>query len=74
MNTTYKDLKNLHHGHVSGSILKAAGSELSKYCTEVYPKGIEYSQVAVTPSFGLQLCKEIYHGSLPAYKKNFKVR
>lgn len=73
MNTTYKDLKSLKHGFVSKSVLDAAGSELSNECKKMYPNGIEYCEVAVTPSFQLKQCKKIYHGGIPFFNKSLKV-
>lgn len=73
MNTTHKDLKSLKHGHVSKSILDAAGIELSTECRKKYPQGIKYCEVAVTPSFQLKQCKKIYHGGIPYFKESLVV-
>lgn len=73
MNTTNKDLKSLQQGRVSKSISDAAGSELSTECRKKYPKGIEYCEVAVTPSFQLKQCKKIYHGGIPFFNKSLTV-
>lgn len=73
VNTTNKDLKSLKQGRVSKSILDAAGSELSTECRNKYPQGIEYCEVAVTPSFQLKQCKKIYHGGIPFFKRSLTV-
>lgn len=73
VNTTNKDLKSLKQGRVSKSILDAAGSELSTECRNKYPRGIEYCEVAVTPSFQLKQCKKIYHGGIPFFNKSLTV-
>lgn len=66
-------MKSLNHGYVSKSILDAAGIELSRECRKKYPQGIEYCEVAVTPSFQLKQCKRIYHGGIPYFKESLEV-
>lgn len=74
VNTTDKSLRRLQSGQISKSILFAAGDELSKECVKKYSKGVGYSEVAVTPSFQLKLCKKIYHGGIPTYNGTLEVR
>lgn len=67
-------MRRLQSGQISNSILFAAGDELSKECVKKYSKGVGYSEVAVTPSFQLKLCKKIYHGGIPTYNGTLEVR
>lgn len=67
-------MRRLQSGQISKSILFAAGDELSKECVKKYSKGVGYSEVAVTPSFQLKLCKKIYHGGIPTYNGTLEVR
>ena len=63
MNNTTKDLT-LNTGSISKAILRAAGQTLKEECSQKYPNGIKYGQVAVTGGHGLK-CRNIYHSALP---------
>lgn len=53
----------LRIGHISHAILEAAGGDLQGECTQKYPRGISYGQVAIT-SAGRLPCKSVFHGPL----------
>lgn len=59
VNTTSTDLK-LNFGGVSKGLLAVAGDELQSECTNKYPDGISYGEIAVTGGGKLH-CKEVYH-------------
>ncbi|CAC5391546.1 unnamed protein product [Mytilus coruscus] len=67
VNTTSKELK-LDQGAVSASLLKNGGPSLQQECSQNYPNGINYGDVAVTSGGNLQ-CKIVCHGSLNQWRK-----
>ncbi|XP_025094887.1 poly [ADP-ribose] polymerase 14-like isoform X2 [Pomacea canaliculata] len=62
VNSTSQDL-NLSAGAISSSILSAAGPNLQKECSLMYPQGIPSGEIACTPSFNLA-CKAVFHIAL----------
>lgn len=60
----------LRHGRISKHILKEAGKELQEECSQKYPNGLCFGEVAVTQGYNLQ-CKQVYHVSMPPWKTAF---
>jgi len=56
----------LHNGAVSNSLLQAAGKKLQAECSQLFPQGIDYGEIAVTGGHKLQ-CQNVCHGSLPQW-------
>ncbi|OPL33588.1 hypothetical protein AM593_08322, partial [Mytilus galloprovincialis] len=67
VNTTSKELK-LDHGAVSASLLKNGGPSLQQECSQNYPNGINYGDIAVTSGGNLK-CKIVCHGCLNQWRK-----
>lgn len=65
MNTVGRDL-NLKRGHVSNSILSAAGNEIQKEANEKFPNGLFRGQLLVTDAYNLRGkgILKVFHGSL----------
>lgn len=53
-------------GGLSMSISKAAGPGLQAECSQTYPNGISFGELASTCGHGLK-CKKVYHVSIPAW-------
>jgi O-acetyl-ADP-ribose deacetylase (regulator of RNase III) len=68
VNTTSTDLK-LDKGAVSATLLKKGGPILQQECSQKYPKGVRYGEVAVTSGGQLQ-CQIVCHGSLDQWRKD----
>ena len=65
VNTTSSSLQ-LNQGAVSQSLLKMGGPDLQSECSQKYPNGIQYGEVAETSGAKLE-CKLVCHGALPGW-------
>lgn len=53
---------------MSASLLKNGGPSLQQECTQNYPNGINYGDIAVTSGGNLK-CKIVCHGCLNQWRK-----
>ncbi|XP_023932230.1 poly [ADP-ribose] polymerase 14-like isoform X2 [Lingula anatina] len=66
VNTTHQSL-NLSNGAVSKSILMTAGPQIQQECSNKYPGGVRFGDVAPTRGYGRLQCKMVYHGACCNY-------
>lgn len=60
----------LAYGGLSKSFAKSAGPGLQAECSEKYPNGICFGDIAITNGYSLK-CKNVYHAVMPAWDSEF---